>query len=763
MANQIQYLNGLPGPDGSVDPTLISNGQAHYSMYQLTTDPNNPNRATAVPAQGADPQLLNGTHIMLEPLFTLPGRPERGQENIHVDKPAVFERSSEGERWKLVDKGNVTKFSDQPQQRQEVVATPQQAPAVQQQAPTEKKEVINENETERQILRGELDDELRQEAAANQQAEREQKQQAKLEAEVERRIEAGDPRPTQEIEAEVLAEQAKAKAGQQQAPEVEGQAQTTQAEQPTPTVAAPNTAEEAKPGVGELRIKWTQQGDQIAPLTEIRAYLDSMKESGLAVGSMKLEPGADGKLSGSFGVTYDPNMADLAKLEGAVQGLKKVGNGLEVTEPQEQAQARRTTLGEEGREKALDLAFPVREAFGLKQWDALSARLSEAPKQSLSLVEQVQQRAGILRVDQVAQQQGKTKQQVIQDAKSLLDVDTSGNPVSAFLKNFYDHLNGGGKTRQTLEVDYDKTRQELAARLTKQAGNAQVNEQQAPGQAQPVATQAKGAAPEAPAQQPAAAPAPAQQPVAAPAPRFTKDDLPTEKLALFGLSADVLMQRGQLDKLLAGQKTDLLNMQANGEAGKEPIKVDGKLMLHREADNSVTLKIELPRQKLEIPNEIGGLPFTPEQRKRLETEGTAGLVRGLKDEKGEVYNGYVGVDKEMKKLVILPEKSVTFQDKIGGVSLTKEQSLDLREGNLIHVAKMAAPGGKPFDGTAQIQAAKAGIEIKPESYELNQRQAPKQAQAQEPENNKQKVEAPKQKVEVPKQEAPKVRRRGPSL
>ena len=102
----------------------------------------------------------------------------------------------------------------------------------------------------------------------------------------------------------------------------------------------------------------------------------------------------------------------------------------------------------------------VKEAFGVKQWDALSAQLSAVPKHALTAPEQVQQAAAEQRVQQVAQQQGKTTEHVIRDGKSIFDIDTSGNPASAFLKNFYAHLNGGPKTRQNLEVDYEKTRQD---------------------------------------------------------------------------------------------------------------------------------------------------------------------------------------------------------------------------------------------------------------------------------------------------------------
>ena len=528
-------------------------------------------------------------------------------------------------------------------------------------------------------------------------------------------------------------------------------------ERPAATGPPAQTAPRPEPapagGVGELLVRWQQQGDQVAPLAELRAYLDSLKQAGVAVGAMQLERGPEGKLRGQFGLSYDPAAPDLAPLEGAVQGLKKVGHGLEVVEAPAQATARRQGLSQEGQERALDLAFPVREAFGIRQWDALSAQLSQVPPAALTAPERTQQQAGATRVAQVAEQQGKTHEQVVREGKSLLlDVDTSGNPVSAFLRNFYEHLHGAPKTRQTLEVDYEQTRQQLQARLTHQAGSAPV-----PGLAVP--TPAEASAPAPAVAGPGQGPAPAPVATAAvavprqPTPRFTAEELPTEKLALFGLNAEQLAERGQLHKLLSGQKTDLLSMKAGGEQpGREPMQFDGKLLLHREANGTVTLRLDLPRQQLEIPREIAGQALTEEQRQRLAIEGTAGLVRGLRDPQGQPYNGFVGVDPVMRRLVVLPEKAVTFQDTIAGVKLSAEQSRDLREGKAVPLAQMRRPGGgRPFDGTVQVQAAKAGVEVKPAPHERAPRQAPQATQT-----VTQKVA--RQRAEVPKPAAPKATR-----
>ncbi|TDN39873.1 DUF3945 domain-containing protein [Hymenobacter sp. UV11] len=726
------FLNGLPMPDGTMGRDLLANRQAHYSLYELRIDPTNPNRAEAYPAPGADGQILYSQHTILKPLFDFQGQPQPGQEYLDVKQPAIFERS--GDTWKMTERGN-TGFSDQPEQRQQAQLTTRAA------------ELASEVATTTGPTRVAVEAEL--EGVAN-------------------RAERG-PDAGKAAYADGLRDEAAAKLGTDQRPAPTVAAAPAAAEKPAQE-QAPAPAQESS--AGELQIRWKQQGNEVAPLLEMRAYIDQLKDSGVAVGPMKFEKGADGKLSGSFGMSYDPASPELTKLEGTIQGLKRVGNGVEVVEKPEQVVARRQSMGVESQDQATDLGYSVKEAFGVKQWDALSAQLSQAPKQALTGPEQAQQAAGVERVQQVAKQQGKTTEQVIQDGKSLLDIDTSGNPVSAFLKNFYEHLNGAPKTRQTLEVDYDKTRQDLQARLVKLAGNADAGDQLKQGTrpegVTPTAATAAGvtaATVAAGAPAPAAAVAPAPQPAApAQAPKFTEADIPQKVLATMGLTVADLSANGQLQKLLNGQKTDLVAMQAGGKDGQEPVKFEAKMVLHREADGSATLKMELPKKQLVIPNEIGGQPFTPEQRKQLESEGTAGLVRGLKDKEGNTYNGYVGVDKEMNKLVVLPENKVTFKDEIAGVKLSPEQSHDLREGKAVHLAQMNRPdGGKPFDGTVQIHAAKAGVEVKPEPYELGKKQAPAATQTRDLDSDKKQAPIVAPAVKVSEEAAPKPRVRGPRI
>ena len=692
------YLSQVPTANGNIAGSWLTDQPAPHSLFQVHLNPANPNQAALVPAPGADPQLLSSYADTLGAVFQLGKTPGRHDEYVRLERPTLLEKM--GDNWKVMHPGRVSFSAKPPEQQVPLFGTPAPvtAKAVEGAKPdrpkAKKKKPSSDDEpraatptTEAVAAAGTVRNPAAPAAAAGE------------------ALPEGTAAKGETVNQPVKAEQP-APVGEEGGPGPTGAA-------PLPAVAPPA----APAPVGELQISWQQKGNEVAPLLEMRAYLDQLQEAGVAVGALTLERDPAGKLSGRFGVSYDPASNKLGQLEATLQGFKQVGHGVAVEEKPAQAAARRQEAGyDESYEPPR--SRQVREAFGVRQWDALSAQLAAVPKHALTRPEQVQQDAAQQRVKQLAQQQGKTSEQVLREAKSLFDIDTSGNPASAFLKNFYAHLNGGPKTRQSLEVDYEKTRQDLQARLLRQTGSTPVppNPGREPGAGGGVG-QVLPAAP---------------QP--APAPQFAAGDVPQKVLDSLGLNLEELARTGQLPKLLRGEKTDLLFMHVAGREGREPVRFEGKMVLHREADGSATLKLELPQEKLLIPNEIGGQAFTPEQRAMLKTEGHAGLMRGLKDEQGREYNGYVAVDRAMNKVVVLPESKVTLLGTIAGVPLSPAQSHDLREGKAVALANMASGnGGQKFDGTAQVNAAKACIEVRPAAHERGLRQA---ARAEQPQTTK---------------------------
>ena len=97
------YLNTVPMPDGAIHDRDTSIQAAHYSLYQIQVDTQDPKKGILLPAPGADPQLMNGYHQVLRPAFDLKGLPQPGDAYVAVTSPAQLERTDEG--WRITERG----------------------------------------------------------------------------------------------------------------------------------------------------------------------------------------------------------------------------------------------------------------------------------------------------------------------------------------------------------------------------------------------------------------------------------------------------------------------------------------------------------------------------------------------------------------------------------------------------------------------------------------------------------------------------------
>ena len=97
------YLNTVPMSDGAIHDRDTSSQAAHYSLYQIQVDTQDPKKAILLPAPGADPQLMSGYHQVLRPAFDLKGLPRPGDAYVAVTRPAQLERTDEG--WRITERG----------------------------------------------------------------------------------------------------------------------------------------------------------------------------------------------------------------------------------------------------------------------------------------------------------------------------------------------------------------------------------------------------------------------------------------------------------------------------------------------------------------------------------------------------------------------------------------------------------------------------------------------------------------------------------
>ena len=193
---------------------------------------------------------------------------------------------------------------------------------------------------------------------------------------------------------------------------------------------------------------------------------------------------------------------------------------------------------------------------------------------------------------------------------------------------------------------------------------------------------------------------------------FTKEDLPAELLAKMGVPVDELEKSGQLQKLLSGQKTDLISSFALHNAHGEPVPFAAKLVLRRDAAGAPSLQFDLPKQRLVIPEEILGKQITPQMKEQLTTHGVVPLSEGFRDGKGQTFAAYVAVDQEMNRVVAVRREGIALPKVLLGVTLSAAQHQSLVEGRPTRVEGMTNTKKQLFDALVQLDPIKRQLHFR---------------------------------------------------
>jgi hypothetical protein len=140
---------------------------------------------------------------------------------------------------------------------------------------------------------------------------------------------------------------------------------------------------------------------------------------------------------------------------------------------------------------------------------------------------------------------------------------------------------------------------------------------------------------------------------------FSVTDLPVELLAKVGMPVAELKRTGQLQKLLDGQKTDLIpDLLLAGPDG-QPTKFAVKLVLNRDEQGIATPRVDLPKNELVIPPQVLGKDIMPAMQEQLKTTDVVLLADGFSDDKDKALAGYWATDQEMKRVVYVRLEGLT--------------------------------------------------------------------------------------------------------
>lgn len=192
--------------------------------------------------------------------------------------------------------------------------------------------------------------------------------------------------------------------------------------------------------------------------------------------------------------------------------------------------------------------------------------------------------------------------------------------------------------------------------------------------------------------------------------RFNESMIDWEKLKNFGLSREYLQEKGLLEGMLKGYKTNQ-TVPVSMNFGSAVLRTDARLSFAQTAGGPVALQIHGIRKTPDLDRPYFGHVFSDEDKKNLRESGNMGRVVELKTRSGEYAPSFISIDKLTNEVVALKAENVFIPNEIKDVKLTEQEKNDLREGKAVYLEGMTANSGKEFNANVQVNADKRGLEF----------------------------------------------------
>ena len=190
--------------------------------------------------------------------------------------------------------------------------------------------------------------------------------------------------------------------------------------------------------------------------------------------------------------------------------------------------------------------------------------------------------------------------------------------------------------------------------------------------------------------------------------RYNESMINWEELKKFGLSREYLQERGLLDQMLKGYKTNQV-VPISMNFGSAVLRTDARLSFQQSVGGPIVLGIHGIRQKPELDRPYFGHIFSEEDKKNLRESGNMGRVVNLRVRNEEVPS-FLSIDRLTNEIVAMKAENAYIPEKISGVTLTDQEKAELREGKAIYVEGMTSKAGNSFDAYLQFNADRKGLE-----------------------------------------------------
>lgn len=203
--------------------------------------------------------------------------------------------------------------------------------------------------------------------------------------------------------------------------------------------------------------------------------------------------------------------------------------------------------------------------------------------------------------------------------------------------------------------------------------------------------------------------------------RYNEAMINWDQLKNFGLSKEFLQEKGLLDQMLRGYKTNQ-TVPITMNFGSAVLRTDARLSFQQSTAGPVVLGIHGIRQQPELDRPYFGHIFSEEDKKNLRETGNMGRVVELKTRTGEYAPSFVSLDKITNEIVAMKVENAYIPNEIKNVKLTEQEKNDLKEGKSIYLEGMTAASGNEFNANVQFNADRRGIEFQFETNKVFNRQ-----------------------------------------
>ena len=154
--------------------------------------------------------------------------------------------------------------------------------------------------------------------------------------------------------------------------------------------------------------------------------------------------------------------------------------------------------------------------------------------------------------------------------------------------------------------------------------------------------------------------------------RYNESMINWEQLKNFGISREYLQERGLLEQMLKGYKTNQV-VPISMNFGSAVLRTDARLSFQQSMVGEVVLGIHGIRQKPDLDRPYFGHIFSDEDKKNLLETGNMGRVVELKGRGGEYIPSFVSIDKLTNEVVAMRAENVFIPKEIKGVKLTEQE------------------------------------------------------------------------------------------